>query len=136
MIVVDTHVLVWFIQADAKIGQNARARIERAATEGGILVPAICAWEVAFVERKGGARFPGGALAWIERVLALPNVRLAPLEPAIAVDSVRLAWLHKDPSDRMIVATARYLRAPLLTVDRTILDYAAAGHLEAIDARR
>ena len=34
------------------------------------------------------------------------------------------------------VATARHCRAPLLTADGAILDYAAGGHVRAIDASR
>lgn len=136
MIVVDTHTLIWFVQGDEKIGFEARARIDDAISTAEVIVPAICAWEVALVERKGSVRFPGGSLAWMQRVFGVPTIRLAPLDIAIAIDSVAMAWQHKDPADRMIVATARHWRAPLLTVDRQILDFAAAGHVQAIDARR
>jgi PIN domain nuclease of toxin-antitoxin system len=47
-----------------------------------------------------------------------------PLEPAIAVDAGELPLFHGDPADRMIVATARHLRAILVTRDGKILDYA------------
>jgi PIN domain nuclease of toxin-antitoxin system len=50
--------------------------------------------------------------------------------------SSRLAWDHRDPADRMIVATAIERDDVLLTADEAILAYAAAGHLQAIDARR
>ncbi|MHA6721975.1 type II toxin-antitoxin system VapC family toxin [Sphingomonas sp. RS2018] len=136
MIVLDTHVLIWFIEADDRLGDRARERIERTATETGISIPAICAWEIALIERRDVLPFTGGSLAWFRRVLTLPNFAVVPLEPEIAVDSVGLDWSHKDPADRIIVATARHLRAPLLTVDRKILDFAVAGHVQAIDARR
>ena len=76
----------------------------------------------------------GGVL--IRRLrLSLPGVDLLRIEPAIAVDSVRLPGVfHADPADRLIVATARYWPATLLTADRAILQYADAGHLEAVDA--
>ena len=60
-----------------------------------------------------------------------------PIEPAIAIDSMRLPGnLHADPADHLIVATARYRSAPLLTADRAILDYAAGGHVRIVDASR
>ncbi len=72
---------------------------------------------------------------WIEDVLALPGVSLVAIEPAIAIDSVRLPGdFHADPADRFIVATARHLDAPLLTADRQILSYSAAGHVQTVDA--
>jgi len=46
---------------------------------------------------------------------------------AIAVDAVNLAWDHADPSDRIIVATARRLGAPLVTADPAILEFAASS---------
>jgi PIN domain nuclease of toxin-antitoxin system len=46
----------------------------------------------------------------------------------VAVDAVHLpAWDHRDPADRMIVATARHLGAVRVTRDAAILDYAATG---------
>lgn len=74
---------------------------------------------------------------WLDRALSLPGVDLLPIEPAIAVDSVRLPGVfHADPADRLIVATARHWPATLMTADRAILQYADAGHLEAIDAEQ
>ena len=73
---------------------------------------------------------------WIEAVLALPGMRLMPIEPAVALDSVRLPGpFHADPADRLIVATARHSGARLVTADGTILSYAKRGHVDTIDAR-
>jgi PIN domain nuclease of toxin-antitoxin system len=69
-------------------------------------------------------------------MLGLDTIRLIPLEPAIAVEAGELEELHGDPADRIIIATARHFSAPLLTADRAILAYGAAGHVEAIDATR
>ena len=75
--------------------------------------------------------------AWIEAVLDLQGIEIAGLLPSISLDSARLPGsFHADPADRMIVATARHHQATLVTADRQILDYAAAGHLIARDAQR
>ena len=72
---------------------------------------------------------------WVDRALALPGVALLPVEPAIAVDSVRLPGeFHADPADRLIAATARHWPATLLTADQAILRYAAGRHFDALDA--
>lgn len=135
MIVLDTHVLIWSVQDDRKLGKAAARLIEEVAADAVLIVPAIYAWEVAQIEKRGKGKFPGGVLSWFEAILARPVFRLGTLEPAVAVDSVQMEWAHKDPADRIIVATARYLDVPLLTADRTILAYAKAGHVQAIDAR-
>jgi hypothetical protein len=63
---------------------------------------------------------------WISRALALPGIALAPLEAPISVGSVRLPGdFHADPADRMIVATARFHQAPLMTANQAILTYGA-----------
>jgi PIN domain nuclease of toxin-antitoxin system len=68
----------------------------------------------------------GDVLEWIHDALDALSVLVASLEPAIAVDAVNLpAWEHADPADRIIVATARRLEAPLVTADGIILAYAA-----------
>lgn len=73
---------------------------------------------------------------WVAQALSLPQLILVPIEPAIAIDSVRLPPpFHPDPADRLIVATARFLRAPLMTADRAIVSYADAGHVQVIAAR-
>lgn len=72
---------------------------------------------------------------WLQTALSLPGIEIAALEPAIAVDSARLPGeFHPDPADRIIVATARFHRVPLMTADRAILSYAALGHVGVIVA--
>ena len=72
---------------------------------------------------------------WVEAALSLPGVGLVALEPDIAVAASRLPGeLHGDPADRLIVASARHVGALVITEDRLILDYAAAGHVRAMRA--
>lgn len=135
MILLDSHVLVWLVEGDPRLGDGARGEIERTRDEDRIGVSAITPWEIAMLVEKGRLRLNLEVGAWVERALALPGVDLLPIEPAIAVDSVRLPGaFHPDPADRLIVATARHWPATLLTADGAILKYADAGHLEALDA--
>ncbi len=134
MIVLDTHALIWAVQDNPKLGAAARERVEKEAREDTILIPAICVWEIALIVSRGHVKLPFDTLSWMRRVLNRPGYDLAPLEPDIAAASVGLAWAHKDPADRMIVATALHWRAPVLTVDRTIKAYAETSDLEVIDA--
>ena len=135
MIVLDTHALIWAVNNDPRLGTEARAALADAAQSGRAAVSAITPWEIALLVERERLRLGRDVAAWIDAVLALPGVGLVPIEPAIAVDSVRLPGaFHADPADRLIVATARCCGAPLLTADRAILDYAAAGYLGAIDA--
>lgn len=137
MIVLDTHVLVWAVDGSARLGRAARAAIEETGRTDRIGVSAITPWEIALLAERGRLRLGRDVGGWIDAALGLPGVHLMPIEPAIAIDSVRLPGsFQADPADRLIVATARHCAAPLLTADRAILDYAAGGHVHVVDASR
>ena len=81
---------------------------------------------------KGRLALDRDVAEWIAAALALPGLRLAPLDPQIAIDATRLPGdIHGDPADRLIVATARHHAATLVTDDQLILTYSACGHLRA-----
>jgi PIN domain nuclease of toxin-antitoxin system len=130
LIVVDTHVFIWTIEDDARLGPGARQSIDRAAATTGVHVSAITPWEIAMLAYKVRLALGREIKAWMEAALTLPGVRLAPITPAIAMDSVALPGsFHADPADRLIIATARSAGFPLLTSDQAILRYGAAGHV-------
>lgn len=65
---------------------------------------------------------------WLDQALALPRVRLLPLDSAVAARVAQLAEVvHGDPADRMIIATALVARAPLVTKDRRIHESGAVS---------
>ena len=135
MIVLDTHVLIWAVDGDSRLGTAARVLIEETAQTDCVAVSAITPWEIALLAERGRLRLGRQVGAWIETALALPGVNLIPLEPAIAIDSVRLPGnFHAAAADRFIISTARYCDAPLVTADRAILAYAAGGYIRTVHA--
>ena len=137
MIVLDTHALIWVVNDDPRLGNAARTAIDDAVRTDFAWVSAITPWEIALLTEKGRLHLGREVGAWIKTALALPGIRLAPIEPEIAVDSVRLPGsFHADPADRLIVATARHWGAPILTADDAILTYGAHGHVRTLDAAK
>ena len=135
MILLDTHVLVWSVEGHSRLGLAASSRIEETRRTDRVGVSAMTPWEIALLVEKGRLRLAMEAAVWMEKVLGAQGIDLLPIEPAIALDSVRLPGdFPADPADRLIVATARHWGVPLLTADRTILAYAADGHVQVIDA--
>ncbi len=133
--IVDTHVLVWLLTGDRRLGPQAREALDEAVQHGGIGVSAITPWEIAMLVQKGRLALGRDVGAWIAQAMGLPGIALVALEPAIAVDSVRLpGTLHADPADRFIVASARARGVPLMTADRALLTYGADGHVIVVDA--
>ena len=70
---------------------------------------------------------------WFQRLFDVPNVRLADLSPDVLIASSFLpSDPPRDPVDRIIAATARDLGCLLITRDRALLDYGAAGHVNVM----
>lgn len=61
---------------------------------------------------------------WLETAGRIERLEFVPVDNSIAVGSRYLPGeFHADPADRMIVALARELDAPLVTADTKIRDY-------------
>ena len=131
----DTHAFVWLLNGNERLGRKARKAIQRSLEEAAVLVSAISPWEIAMLVGKGRLVLDRDVGEWLRAALALPGVRLEPLSPEVAVASTRLPGaLNSDPADRIIAATARHLGATLITEDRLLLAYGAAGHVKTIHA--
>ncbi|MGD9696642.1 MAG: type II toxin-antitoxin system VapC family toxin [Thermoleophilia bacterium] len=115
MIVFDTHAWVWWADGDHRLSQRVSDRL--LTDEMG--VSAMSCFEVAQLARLGKLGLATTPEAWIGRALALPGVRLIPVDDRIAVAAAMLGGgFYGDPADRVIYATARVIGAPLATKDR------------------
>ena len=118
MIVLDTHTLVWWVTGDSTLSKKAKAAIAHEMADGEIVVSAISAWEIAMLVEREKLVLSMDVNSWLATVAAIEAVRFAPIDVEIATKSVDLPGeFHKDPADRMIVATARKFAAPLVTKD-------------------
>jgi len=124
-VVLDTHAWVWWATEDRRLSKPAARAIAAAAADDGVSISAISVWEVAKKVEKQQLVLDRPLRDWIERALALPGLTVAELTPAILIESCCLPQpFHGDPADQIIVATARHLRAVLVTKDRRVRDYA------------
>jgi PIN domain nuclease of toxin-antitoxin system len=136
-LLLDTHVLIWYLEGSQRVGRRANSTIEAAALSGDALVSAITPWEIALLAAKKRIDLHRDALEWIREALSRPGVSLVQLEPEIAVASTRLPFeMHADPADRILVATARHLGATLLTADKAMLALAKKGNFKVMDAEK
>ncbi len=125
MIVLDTHTLVWWVNGDAMLSKKAKAAIDGERDGGQIIVSAISAWEIAMLVEREKLVLSMDVESWLATVLEIDGLRFWPVDVEISTKSVRLPGdFHKDPADRMIVATARKLSVALVTKDDKIRDYA------------
>jgi PIN domain nuclease of toxin-antitoxin system len=124
VIVLDTHALVWWAGGGDELSAAARAAIERESSEGQIIVSAISAWEIAMLVEREKLVLTMDVENWLGTVAEIEAVCFYPVDVDVSIKSVQLPGeFHKDPADRMIVATARKLAAPLVTKDEKIRAY-------------
>jgi PIN domain nuclease of toxin-antitoxin system len=136
VLLLDTHVWVWYVENEARrFSKRITPVVERAVQRGNIIVSAISVWEIAQLEALGRLDLSMDVRTWVGRALAFPGVRLKGLSPSIAIESTRLPGApHRDPADRILIATTRLLGASLVTCDQAVLEYARKGHVRVVDA--
>ena len=123
MILLDTHAWVWWTIGPTQLSETQRHEIT-GGEEDVIGVSAISCWEVAKLCEYRRLQLPVELSEWFRLALEYPGISLLPLTPEIAVESTRLPGnFHRDPSDQIIVATARVHECPLVTSDAKIADY-------------
>ncbi|MBN4069110.1 type II toxin-antitoxin system VapC family toxin [Beggiatoa alba] len=125
MLVIDTHVLVWFVNGSDELSATAKKAIDAIMTKGGeIIISSISAWEISMLIEKKRLVLSMDIENWLEQVEQIEGFRFMPVDNEISYKSTMLPGdFHKDPADRMIVATARKLAVALVTADEQIRDY-------------
>lgn len=126
----DTHVLIWWLNDRSRLSPAQREVVGCVRAEDPLLVSDISLWEVATLHGLGRIRLALPLRDWLDKATAPPLVRRCGISPAIAAEVTALPdSFHRDPADRILVATARVLGATLLTQDRRIVHAALADTL-------
>ena len=119
----DTHVLIWWLQGDGPLSPAQRRVLGAADGDSPLRVSDISLWEVATLHSLGRIQLTLPLREWLEKAAAPPLVRRHGISPAVGAEAAALPdSFHRDPADRIIVATARVLGATLLTNDRHIVE--------------
>ena len=122
MIVLDTHIWIWWMNAGPQLTQVYRDFIQ-AESVNGLGVSAISCWELAKLVSLGRIQLNQPVDQWMTIGLKKP-VQFIPLTPEVSIEATQLpGQFHRDPADQIIVATARILDCPLITMDRLIRAY-------------
>ena len=126
----DTHVLIWWLNDRSRLSPAQREVVGSVRAEDPLLVSDISLWEVATLHGLGRIRLALPLRDWLDKAVAPPLVQRCGISPAIAAEVTALPdSFHRDPADRILVATARVLGATLLTQDRRIVHAALADTL-------
>ncbi|MDJ0535248.1 MAG: type II toxin-antitoxin system VapC family toxin [Xenococcaceae cyanobacterium MO_207.B15] len=129
MIILDTHIWIWWNQNSPKLTNFQKEVIDNSRT-GGIGISTISLLEISRLVNRGRLVLPKPLKEWFSIALAEEGIILIPISSGVAIESYSLPGeFHKDPADRIIVATARTYDCPLMTNDSNILSY---PHLKLI----
>jgi PIN domain nuclease of toxin-antitoxin system len=132
-VLLDTCAAIWLVNGDP-MTVDSRSSIS-AAQRGnlGVYVSPMTAWEIATLVAKNRLQLALSPEAWFDALLGLAGVRLAAMPPKVLIASAALPGMPpKDPVDRIIAATGRAFGYSIVTRDGELMDYARAGHINAI----
>lgn len=116
-LLLDTHVLLWWLEDSPRLGREARKAI--AAPRNMIYVSAVSVWEMVLKCAMNKLELPDD---W-EQALTEEAFRPLPVTWQHAIAIVRLPDLHRDPFDRLLLAQATIEGLTLVTHDEAILRY-------------
>lgn len=120
-ILLDTHALVYWVSEPGRLSAAQRHAVMTVSPDNPAIVADISLWEVAMLATSGRLRLGLPIRDWLTSATAPPLVRLAEISPSIAAEVADLAhWDHRDPADRLVVATARVYGATIVTNDAEI----------------
>jgi PIN domain nuclease of toxin-antitoxin system len=121
VIVLDTHIWFWLMtQEFDRFPSDWRDIIETAEHVG---VSVISCYEIVLAQQRGRLELPCTASQWFQDALEPAGIELFALTPDIACHAVELSPIHKDPFDRLIIATALAYEARLASVDGLFSQY-------------
>jgi PIN domain nuclease of toxin-antitoxin system len=120
-VLVDTHVFLWWFAENPRLSLKIRRLLDSASADEPVLLCDISLWEIANLHSRGRIELDRPLREWLEMATAGPRIAVQGITAAVAATVAGLpSTFHRDPADRIIVATAMVLGAELATLDRRI----------------
>ena len=124
MLLLDTHIWLWFfLGKEEKLSPNEMEQINTALQNNELYISIFSTWEVFQLEEKKRIIFPTDLKKWVNECISKYNINILPISVDIAWKSNHLENFHKDPADRIIVASSVLHEIPLMTHDKKILAF-------------
>ena len=121
IILLDTHIWFWGINLEFdRFPLQWKEKIETASQVG---VSPVSCFEIALAQKRGRLQLPCETEKWLEEALTPSGISLFPITPKIVSCAVNLSPIHKDPFDRIIIATALVAQAKLASIDGLFSQY-------------
>jgi PIN domain nuclease of toxin-antitoxin system len=120
VILLDTHTWLWWVQGAAALPKKAADRIRSADVAA---VASVSCLEVAWLAKRRRIVLPDTVEVFFDEALGKAGIQLLALTPRIAAQAAALPDIHRDPMDRVIIATAIEHGAELVSKDELIAKY-------------
>lgn len=122
-LLLDTHVFLWYISADARLPAVFRDAIRDPTNE--VYLSVVSVWEAVIKYALGKLPLPEAPATYLPRQRAAHRIMTLPIDEAVIAHLANLAPLHRDPFDRILIAQALQQGLTLATVDDAIRAYQA-----------
>jgi len=117
----DTHTWIWWMSDSTDLSSAEREALNSLDPDHRPVISDISLWEFGNLVGMGRIVIDGTIEDWLSVAASPATVKIQPITPAIVAEMNRLPdSFHRDPADRLIVATARALNLQLATKDRKI----------------
>ena len=122
MILLDTHALLWWALDPEQLSRPAQEVVREMEDRGGY-ASAISVWELGIKVQRRQLELPITVDELARRIEGGGVVELVSVDTTTWLRTLSLDWEHRDPADRVIVATAQLKQVPVLTKDRVMHGY-------------
>jgi PIN domain nuclease of toxin-antitoxin system len=112
--------MLWLAEGSDRISRSVKQAIDR---EPIVSVSAISALEIALKTRSGKLELPMPVLDWWDRLIDHHRLDVVATTPELFARSAELPPIHRDPADRIIIATALEANASVVTSDSRFAEY-------------
>lgn len=103
-LLVDSHSVVWAVDATARLSAAATAALQDPANE--LLVSAATIWEISIKVGLRKLTLSSPYADWMKQAMADLDLAILPVTVEYADAQSRLPWHHRDPFDRFLIAQA------------------------------
>jgi PIN domain nuclease of toxin-antitoxin system len=120
----DTHIFLWLVDGDSRLKNKTLDLINDTSEHGKLMLSAISIWEIALLESKNRISLNQSINNWVNDAINLSGVKVLDLSKEVLIESCNLRGnIHSDPADRIIIASSRMYKIPLITYDARIIEY-------------
>lgn len=126
----DTHTFIWLVIEPERASRQVVAELEDA--EGCLWLSPVSIWEIALLSKRKSFHLGSTLSHWVSSAVRRYSLQEAEVTWDVALEFDRIQLPHKDPADRLLVATARVYGLTLVTADQRLLDSKACSMLKAV----